>query len=385
MPWTFSHTNAGGFVIAGQRQYNSSSYPALFVTDNSGNFLWAKSYDFSVGGIGLFTDADQTPDGGFIACGDAKPYGFLLKTDSIGNIQWMRKYDKNNIGHTDIYSVAVTNDSCYLAYGISAVSAPAYTFLMKVDTNGNTLWIQMYDFFSPYLKPFPIYESGGTFTFLSNVAYGANSNTTRFNVNKVDANGNMIFSKLYHPSMKNVMSDMQLTHSSGLIASGYVVDTITMIKHGFFMKSFNAISPDCLMDQVTYLDHLDTFEIDSGSIALSFTGDAIPVVLISSASITDHDLCDAVKIEEADEINFIIAPNPADENFSITFSPGDALHTITEVSILDVTGCVVSRNRFHSQQRAVIDVSELSSGIYFCCVKMDGKGVVIKKIIVSRS
>jgi hypothetical protein len=384
IPFTFSHTNSAGYVIAAQRDSGLSGYPALIVADHAGNFVWGKNYDFSTGGIGVFKDVHQSPDGGFIACGDAKPYGFLLKTDSMGNVQWMRKYHNNHVGYADMYSVALTTDSCFLAYGITSGNPQAATFLMKVDTNGNTVWLQTYNFYSPYLRPFPIYEAGGLFTFLSNVAYGANSNTTRFNVSKADANGNLIFSKLYHPSMKNVMSDMQLTHSNGLIASGYVTDTITMDKHGFFMKSFNAISTECLMDQVGYQTHSDTFNIDTGTVTFSFTGDAVPVVSASTDNIVDHNLCGLVTVEEPEENEWTISPNPAEENFTITYRSDQTMHAAVAILILDVTGRVVFRKEYEVMKNAIIDVSWMQRGIYFCRIEMNKKEMGVRKFVVSK-
>jgi|GEM_PF-4791278 len=384
IPFNFSRTVSGGYVIAAQRVINTNAYPALVVADSAGNFLWGKSYDPFLPTVGSFTDVNQAPGGGFIACGDAKPYAFILKTDSSGNIEWLRNYHTLNAGDVDIYSVTVTSDSCFLAYGLRT-GTQGNTFLMKVDANGNTLWLTSYNFYSPYLKPFPIYEAGGTFTFLSNVAYGPNSNTTRFNVTKADANGNLIFSKLYHPSMKNVMSDMQLTNSNGLIASGYVVDTITLDQHGFFMKSFNAVTPECLMDQTSYLDHPDTFNIDSGSVSLSFTGDAVPVVVVSSDNITDHNLCGPVTIEETlNENSFTLAPDPAGATITLSFLSDVLLHDPVVVSIMDVTGRLVTKNSYRGQKNVVVDISLLPGGVYFCKVEMNGMKMAIKKIAVSK-
>ncbi|HRH38065.1 MAG TPA: T9SS type A sorting domain-containing protein, partial [Flavobacteriales bacterium] len=66
-------------------------------------------------------------------------------------------------------------------------------------------------------------------------------------------------------------------------------------------------------------------------------------------------------ITELPSVAFGIAPNPADHELVISFTGLSASSTL---DVLDVQGCVVRRVPVGSGRTVVIDVHDLSAGVY---------------------
>ena len=87
-----------GFVIAGYtNSFGSGGYDVYLArTDKGGNLLWQYAYGGMDWEFGY--DIKQTPDGGFVICGNTYSYGYgksdgyIIKTDINGVFQWQKTY-----------------------------------------------------------------------------------------------------------------------------------------------------------------------------------------------------------------------------------------------------------------------------------------------------
>jgi hypothetical protein len=142
-------TSDQGYIITGWTN-SFIQFPDIYVikTDSLGDTLWTKTYG------GLDWDegytVEQTSDGGFIIGGITSSYGsgnwdiYLLKTDSLGDTIWTRTYGSSSYDYC--HSVHELTDGGYVVIGYTASFGSGYSdiYLLKIDTNGDTLWTKTY-------------------------------------------------------------------------------------------------------------------------------------------------------------------------------------------------------------------------------------------------
>lgn len=140
----------GGYIITGysvpENAFNSKLW--LIRTNSNGDTLWTKSY----GGINNDegNDVQQTTDNGFIVTGITSSFGsgnfdmWLLKTDSNGDTLWTSTYGgaNNDFGN----SVFQTDDGGYFVIGSteSAGSGASDFWVVKTNAAGELLWEETY-------------------------------------------------------------------------------------------------------------------------------------------------------------------------------------------------------------------------------------------------
>jgi len=146
-----SSTNIRWRIITGVTQPNSdyNSYIYLIKTNANGDTLWTRTY-----GNGNEIDAgysvQQTNDGGYIVAGTiqdsatASAHLFIMKTNSNGDTLWTKSYGSN--GNSYGYSVRQTNNNGFIIAGeIDSLGAGGYdALLIKTNSIGDTLWAKTY-------------------------------------------------------------------------------------------------------------------------------------------------------------------------------------------------------------------------------------------------
>ncbi len=133
----------GGDLLAGFDLDTVGAVVARF--DPDGNFIWCKSY---MRPLGRIHDAVIGSDSSFIVTGYTgnTPYKlFMMKLNGDGEVQWCRGYDNTPNGWGNLYASQIrpTIDGNYVFLAtLGASSFPYFSrpFLMKTDTNGDTLW-----------------------------------------------------------------------------------------------------------------------------------------------------------------------------------------------------------------------------------------------------
>ena len=166
--WVLQTTN--GYVVAGQGSIQSDSSNAyLLQLDNTGNILWQKNY-----GTGFHFTVVVDAWNGYLALGQSDISInapdidiFLVRTDLAGNTMWSKKI--GNPGTIDLgLSLVAVSGGYLLSGGQATVGSPNYySFLTRLDLNGNTIWSKTYDsggfgnlIRSNYVEGNVIYASG---------------------------------------------------------------------------------------------------------------------------------------------------------------------------------------------------------------------------------
>jgi len=155
-----------------------------------------------------YHDVRQTSDGGYIVLGEGFYWtgdflddfnGFLclIKTDAYGNVLWSKVYDAGDSADYGA-SVQQTSDGGYIvAGGTNSFGAGSYdVYLIKTDANGDILWSKVYGGMSDD-RAFSIQQTidGGYIVAGETKSFG----TGGYNVYliKADANGNILWTKIF--------------------------------------------------------------------------------------------------------------------------------------------------------------------------------------------
>ena len=151
--WSVKQTVDSGYIVTG---YTSDASYIHFIflvkTDKNGNTQWTKSNisptvpTFPGGpGTGYGRDVIQTINNEFLIVAnyidDTTRITLLIKTDTNGDTLWTKK-QRSIFGHIGS-SLKQTSDSGFIIAGRITLTYPVATFgtyLIKTDTNGDTLW-----------------------------------------------------------------------------------------------------------------------------------------------------------------------------------------------------------------------------------------------------
>jgi gliding motility-associated-like protein len=134
---------------------------------------------------------EVTDDGGFIATGQHEGSGsngdcdvYAYKLDVCGNIDWFRIY--GTAGQDGGKSIIELNDGTFLVSGLYQAVGNGRAFNMRLDANGNILWIKRYAFeWMMYAQE----AQNGDF-----ISLGRNAG--QIYLMRTDSNGNVIWTKL---------------------------------------------------------------------------------------------------------------------------------------------------------------------------------------------
>jgi len=222
--FSVQQTTDGGYIIIGATRSFGDPYWYnfwLLKADDSGDTLWTRIYQFSrqVHEVGRYVR--QTGDGGYILVGyisttyrDIK----LAKTDSNGNLVWSKTY--GGIKEDYAFSVQQTNDGGYVVLGTTSSLGNGNQdfWLLKTDTNGDTLWTKTFGGTG--------YDFGYSVKQVSDNGYvligktGSFSNYDDIWLIRTDMNGDILWSKTFGGSGVERGYSIQQTADYGYIISG---------------------------------------------------------------------------------------------------------------------------------------------------------------------
>lgn len=143
----------GSFIFSGQTKENDDYNLWLLKTDNNLDTIWTESYGF--------LDFDcwahsvcATQDSGFVIAGTKRDLLtndkdiLIIKFDLNGNEIWSKTYGTINFNEDGI-SVKQTNDNGFIVS--SELYSGEYIWLLKTDSNGDTLWTNKIESYSDSL------------------------------------------------------------------------------------------------------------------------------------------------------------------------------------------------------------------------------------------
>lgn len=228
-------TADGNLMVLGSTKSYAKNYDRdLYVAKISpeGNLIWQQSFggdrvEFA-GGI------TETDDGGVIVVGDTTSYGKGYKDIYIAKLNKNGKMVSSFVVGGDkedsAQALTRTKDGNVVLVGYRETGRAGNTdfFVMKIDQNGKKIWSQVYGGDrSDLLNGVTATEDGGIVATGSTYSY--NSENTDLSVMKLNAEGTMLWHKIYGFKYYEYGNDITNTSDGGVMIAG---GTTTLGKGG---------------------------------------------------------------------------------------------------------------------------------------------------------
>ncbi|SVC97308.1 uncharacterized protein METZ01_LOCUS350162, partial [marine metagenome] len=221
----------GGYIILGRTESygNGDSDAWLIKTDSQGNEEWNHTYGGALFDIGI--SLDQTTDSGYVIAGWTTSYvnGFtdvwLIKTDTNGDTLWTKTFGGTN--NENGWSVQQTTDGGYIITGYTgSYGWNGDVWLIKTDSNGDSLWTQTFDGNSNPDQGYYSFDKGYSVQQTGDGGYIISGETPSYGgdidvwIIKTDSNGDSLWTKIYGGSGDDIGHSIQQTDDDGYIIVG---------------------------------------------------------------------------------------------------------------------------------------------------------------------
>ena len=226
-------TQDGGFIVSGSFDRSIPDDPPvwwdhwgfLMKTDSEGNLLWAKKDSVSFMGDNDNYAVVETIDGDLISIDYSYSGGCMIKRDAMGNRIWDMSY--NDFGAN---SMCRTNDGNITMGGVVAGDIS----LRKIDNDGNTIWTNSHDCGTSSIAQ-SIYQTQNDEYLLTGTIYH-NSPPIDIFVVKTDSNGDTLWTKTYVSMNGNDQGKCIIeTNENDIVIGGNICNT-SGFPRGFLWK-----------------------------------------------------------------------------------------------------------------------------------------------------
>lgn len=221
------------FIIGYTQSFGSGDYDYYLLKINpAGDTLFSRVY----GGYGNEEGKEiiSTSDGNYMIVGASNSLSFsdnnmqLIKIDSGGNILWTQYY--GGLNYESARSVKQCADGGYIVAGKTInASGVASIYLVRTNPTGDTTWTKTIGAANSLEGKSILVNADGSYTLSVDDSSGTNDSDVR--IMKFDPLGNVIWSKLYSGSEKDITKMIQSTSDGG-----YIVTALS--------RSFGWIEPD---------------------------------------------------------------------------------------------------------------------------------------------
>ena len=390
-------TSDGGYIIAG----STTSYGAgdqdfwLVKTDENGNEEWNQTYGGNDYDIAY--SVQQTSDGGYIIAGSTSSYGagysdfWLVKTDENGIEEWNQTY--GSINSEGARSVKQTSDEGFIIVGTTYCIPEGRInyWLVKTDENGNEEWNRIFglndwDFACSVEQTL----DGGYIIAGSSRFLGTSLND--FWLVKTDENGNEEWNQIYGGIDNEWAYSVQQTTDEGYIIAGRIYRIGPATTDALLVKTDedgneewnqtygeNYAEVACSVQQTT-----DGGYIFAGWTESFGTGESdFWLVRLASLVGTGDNLVYTGKN------NLLNYPNPFNPTTTINYSLKE--NTKVSLNIYNIKGQLVKtlvNEVLPAGEHSIIwdgsdsNGNQVSSGIYFYKLNVNGKTEAVKKCLL---
>ncbi|HYV90967.1 MAG TPA: T9SS type A sorting domain-containing protein [Chitinophagales bacterium] len=416
---SIEQTSDGGFVVGGiassidgdvDGNHDPTGYEPdcwIIKLDSAGNIEWKKC----LGGSswdGAYS-IEQVADGGYIvAAAAASDNGdvtgshgecdcWIVKLDNAGEIEWQKTYGGTKLDYAS--SVHESKKGGYIFIGSGRSEDGDFTghlgsnnddnlWVIRLDSAGNILW----------KKNLGVTDYNDSYTIMETVDAGYIVTGQSISLVKLDSIGDIQWKKIFDVQDICDVQDARQTSDGGYIVVGdswrQIIDWPPSGDGDFWIGK---------TDNYGNLEWQDTLggsgtEYAYGSLSIKETLDG-GFLLAGETMSNDEDVSGnhgdwdvwVVKLSAPNGINeagviknsIEIYPNPFSSLTTITLSLGE--NAFATIELFDLTGrkfkTLLDENVAAGDHKLYLNGDQLSSGLYFLQLKMNGE-VVTKKIII---
>lgn len=219
-----------GTVVVGGNTLDSSQArrATLFRFSESGSPIGFWEYGGPTGAW-IGRQAKQTPDGGFVICGETNANGsgleaFVLKTDAQGEQEWVQTYGGGNNDYFNAVDMR-PGQGYYLGGQFATTVTNQDLWVRSVNNSGGLIWNKVWG--GPYREPNAHLTAAAEGHALIASAWGQTSSTLRLYMAKLhQADGGIIWDRTYGSAMSNttLFVVQEIEPGGDLIATGQVTD-----------------------------------------------------------------------------------------------------------------------------------------------------------------
>lgn len=211
-PLAVTEGEDGSFVAVGS--HYQASYPgAIFKIDANGSVVWLKVHQ--LGQYGHLSNVHTTATGDFIAVGAGPNYEIVavVKHRADGTVVWQRSLGVPEVNHV---SSDLTSDG-----GLILAGGASYTsFVWRMEADGNLLWQKELGDRGNNTVNSVIQMDDGTFVAAGQTTSAGAGNWEGW-VTRLDANGDLLWQKVYGTAEAEFIEAIQSTTDGGLITAGW--------------------------------------------------------------------------------------------------------------------------------------------------------------------
>ncbi|MFN4234703.1 MAG: T9SS type A sorting domain-containing protein [Bacteroidia bacterium] len=378
-----------------------------------GDTLWRKYY----GGNkrDLFNDVALCSDGGYIAVGASNSWNqtnymdvYIVKTDSNGDTLWTKHW-----GHPDplnienAFAVIESYDGGYLITGSAEgnIHPQEDLFIQKISATGDSLWLKFYEFYPPQppnasgSRGYDLIEHN---TNIFVVGYAAHPQIGLFLLLlKVEDNGNQLGFKTFMPEHVEFFATglCKINNTFYLVANGAY--EFNYNNNTEYSGSVRIIAFNEDLDSLWRRDYNMNPFPNSASLGNSISACSDGGLIVAGYTFKENEPtyiyliktdsmgcvspgCHLLSVSEntdMDNSNFHLYPNPA--HSYITIQTDIVGYNHIEFILYDTMGRPVITEQ-SAANNSNVDVSKISSGIYFYTISLNNSFVQSGKLVIAK-
>lgn len=382
-----------GYVLTGySNSFGNGGYDALTIrTDKAGNQLWLRSFGGEDWDFGY--DVTRAADGGIVICGSTYSFGngkldgFVVKYDLAGNFQWQKFF--GSAEDDDLRAIITTSDNQLATVGCSRKKdVNGDCLFMKLNNSGDTLFTRYFG--GPYTdyandlvqKPDNDYVIGGAIT----PSLTAKKHSLMYSI-KVNGDSYWDNKFFYGPKDEEwvcVTNSLYKPQFTGYIRNDLIENfkqqgTIFYAAPPGYPEKVNSFGG--YEDETIY--GMDGTK-DGGFVSVGVTSSFESVngdLFFIKQDTTIYNYANEVGVEElemgATAERFMLG-FLGQGHWQLIFPSGIS---VDKIEILDLYGRVIREKRLQNESKVDIDLSDLSSGLYFVNLTTDGVSLFRDRLI----
>lgn len=393
-----------GYLLAGEefdlkkyKENNIGSHVKVWKIKNNGDTLSTHNYDIQVGNE-FSMRVIATLDGGYAIFGQTcnqiqsgkKCNYFLMKLDSNGNKQWHQIYKQSSTSFEYPNSVIQLPDGTFYLFGQSTLNSIMKWFLVKTDSTGKFLWQKTYNEF-PRQAGIAITQFGNKIILAGSYATNADgTGTSKGCTMMIDTSGNKIWNKSIGGKDNCGFTSIVIYDSNNIKLAGYNTNYDSLGRGQGWLFAINQngdslyqriYNPNIIWSEQIY----NIFKTSDGFLMSGYGVDPNDTIVNQDAWLLKVDSfgcltpgCQLVGINNIPFSREEIKIYPNPAKDKIQFVHSDK---ILSYRIADYTGKLLMAGNYLENG---IYVEQLPSGIFIVQVMLENKTQAFGKLVVEK-